>query len=239
MSSLSNIGNLMRLYLDNIDSSISNDTPEFLIKASARLLKEKGDRNWIPLLVKETGKDKYEVIANSFIYAVAKEAGLDRVWCIIADDSDDTAEITKVLAKEKTPKINLCTASREEIVAALQYLIEQPGSALKTVKLAVAANRIDEAPRQSWQNFDPIIALKCGITKGAKLEALKQVFYLNPQLKPEETIKADIAQPKPEKTSDKVSFKTMTVTKLKSLAKEKGISGASKMKKDELIKALS
>ena len=239
MSSLSNIGNLMRLYLDNIDSSISNDTPDFLIKASARLLKEKGDRNWIPLLVKETGKDKYEVIANSFIYAVAKEAGLDRVWCIIADDSDDTAEITKVLAKEKTPKINLCTASREEIVAALQYLIEQPGSALKTVKLAVAANRIDEAPRQSWQNFDPIIALKCGITKGAKLEALKQVFYLNPQLKPEETIKADIAQPKPEKTSDKVSFKTMTVTKLKSLAKEKGISGASKMKKDELIAALS
>ena len=239
MSSLSNIGNLMRLYLDNIDSSISNDTPEFLIKASARLLKEKGDRNWIPLLVKETGKDKYEVIANSFIYAVAKEAGLDRVWCIIADDSDDTAEITKVLAKEKTPKINLCTASREEIVAALQYLIEQPGSALKTVKLAVAANRIDEAPRQSWQNFDPIIALKCGITKGAKLEALKQVFYLNPQLKPEETIKADIAQPKPEKTSDKVSFKTMTVAELKSLAKEKGIAGVSKMKKDELIKALS
>ena len=239
MSSLSNIGNLMRLYLDNIDSSISNDTPEFLIKASARLLKEKGDRNWIPLLVKETGKDKYEVIANSFIYAVAKEAGLDRVWCIIADDSDNTAEVTQVLAQEKIPKINLSTASRDEIVAALQYAIEQPGSALKSVKLAVAANRIDEAPRQSWQNFDPIIKLKCGITKGVKLEALKQVFYLNPQLKPEETIKADIAQPKPEKTSDKVSFKTMTVTKLKSLAKEKGISGASKMKKDELIAALS
>jgi len=239
MSSLSNIGNLMRLYLDNIDSSISNDTPEFLIKASARLLKEKGDRNWIPLLVKETGKDKYEVIANSFIYAVAKEAGLDRVWCIIADDSEDTAEITKVLAQEKLPKMNLCTASRDEIVAALQYLIEQPGSALKTVKIAVAANRIDEAPRQYWQNFDPIIKLKCGITKGAKLEALKQVFYLTPQTIQEKTTKADIAQPKLEKTSDKVSFKTMTVTKLKSLAKEKGISGASKMKKDELIAALS
>ncbi len=239
MSSLSNIGNLMDIYLNDIDSSVSNDAPEFLIKASARLLKEKGDRNWIPLLVKETGEDKYEVIANSFIYAVAKEAGLDRVWCIIADDSDDTATITKVLAKEKTPKMNLSTASRDEIVAALQYLIEQPGSALKTVKLAVATNRIDEAPRQSWQDFNPIIDLKCGITKGAKLEALKQVFYLNPQPKPEETTKADIAQPKQGKTSDKESFKTMTVTKLKSLAKEKGISGASKMKKDELIAALS
>ena len=239
MSSLSNIGNLMRLYLDNIDSSISNDTPEFLIKASARLLKEKGDRNWIPLLVKETGKDKYEVIANSFIYAVAKEAGLDRIWCIIADDSDDTAEITKVLAQEKTPKINLCTASRDEIVAALQYLIEQPGSALKTVKIAVATNRIDEAPRQYWQNFDPIIKLKCGITKGAKLEALKQVFYLTPQPMPEKDTKADIDQKMSVKTNDGGSFKTMTLTELRKLAKERGITGASKMNKPALIAALS
>lgn len=239
MSSLSNIGNLMRLYLDNIDSSISNDTPEFLIKASARLLKEKGDRNWIPLLVKETGKDKYEVIANSFIYAVAKEAGLDRVWCIIADNSDDTAEITKVLAKEKTPKTNLCIASRDEIVAALQYLIEQPGSALKTVKLAVATNRIDEAPRQSWQNFDPIIKLKCGITKGAKIEALKQVFYLTPQPKPEETMKADVAQPKIEKSTKVGISKTMKVDELKEIAKERGITVPNKIKKDDLIKLLS
>ena len=239
MSNLSDIGNLMHIYLDDISPSEGIDTPEFLIKASARLLKEKGDRNWIPLLVKETGKDKYEVIANSFIYAVAKEAGLDRVWCIIADDSDDTMEVTKVLAQEKTPKINLCTASREEIVAALQYLIEQPGSALKTVKLAVAANRIDEAPRQSWQNFDPIIKLKCGVTKGAKLEALKQVFYLTPQPKPEETKKVDIEQPKLEKTRDKSSFKTMTVAELKEIAKERGITVPSKMNKPALIAALS
>ncbi|MBA2749055.1 MAG: Rho termination factor N-terminal domain-containing protein [Tatlockia sp.] len=239
MSSLSNIGNLMRLYLDNIDSSISNDTPDFLIKASAALLKEKGDRNWIPLLVKETGKDKYEVLANSFIYAVAKEAGLDRVWCIIADKSDDTAEITKVLAKEKTPKINLCTASRDEIVAALQYLIEQPGSALKTVKLAVAANRIDEAPRQSWQNFDPIIKLKCGITKGAKFEALKQVFYLTPEPVPEKDTKADVDKKTLGKTNEGGSFKTMTVAELKEIAKARGITILSKIKKDELIKALS
>ncbi len=239
MSSLSNIGNLMRLYLDNIDSNVSNDTPEFLIKASARLLKEKGDRNWIPLLVKETGKDKYEVIANSFIYAVAKEAGLDRVWCIIADDSDDTAEVTQVLAKEKIPKINLSTASRDEIVAALQYLIEQPGSALKSVKLAVAANRIDEAPRQSWQKLDQIIALKCGITKGAKLEALKQVFYLKPQPIPEKETKANVDKTTLEKVSTGGSFKTMTVTELKKIAKEKGITGASKMNKPALIAALS
>lgn len=239
MSNLSDIGNLMHVYLDDISPGERTDSPEFLIKASARLLKEKGDRNWIPLLVKETGKDKYEVIANSFIYAVAKEAGLDRVWCIIADDSDDTAEVTQVLAQEKIPKINLCTASRDEIVAALQYLIEQPGSALKSVKIAVAANRIDEAPRQSWQKLDQIIALKCGITKGAKLEALKQVFYLKPQPVSEKETKADVAKTTPKEASNGASFKTMTITDLKKLAKEKGITGASKMKKDALIAALS
>jgi hypothetical protein len=83
------------------------------------------------------------------------------------------------------PKINLSKASRDEIMAALRYLIEQPGSVLKTVKLAVATNRIDEAPRQYWKNFDPITNLKCGITKGKKLDALKQVFYLTPQPMPD------------------------------------------------------
>ena len=239
MSSLSNIGNLMHIYLDDISTKEGIDAPEFLIKASARLLKEKDGRNWIPLLVKEISEDKYEVIANSFVYAVAKEAGLDKVWCIVADDSDDTAEITKVLAQEKTPKINLSTASRDEIVAALQYLIEQPGSALKTVKIAVATNRIDEAPRQYWQNFEPIIKLKCGITKGAKIEALKQVFYLTPQPMPEKDTKADIDQKMSVKTNDGGSFKTMTVTQLKKLAKERGITGASKMNKPALIAALS
>jgi Rho termination factor, N-terminal domain len=239
MSNLSDIGNLMHIYLDDISPSEGTDTPEFVIKASARLLKEKGDRNWIPLLVKETGKDKYEVIANSFIYAVAKEAGLDRVWCIIADDSDDTAEVTQVLAQEKTPKINLSTASRDEIVAALQYLIEQPGSALKTVKLAVATNRIDEASRQYWRNFEPILKLKCGITKGAKLEALKQVFYLTPQPKLEAPPKVEVIETKPKTTIKEVSFKTMTVPELKKLAKERGITGASKMNKPALVAALS
>lgn len=238
MSNLSDIGNLMHIYLDDINPSERTDTPEFLVKASARLLKEKGDRNWIPLLVKETGKDKYEVIANSFIYAVAKEAGLDRVWCIIADESDDTAEVTQVLAKEKTPKINLSTASRDEIVAALQYAIEQPGSALKSVKLAVAANRIDEASRQSWQDFEPITKLKCGITKGAKLDALKQVFYLTPQTMLEKNTNTVDSQAVPKKTSRVEINKTMTVAELTKIAKERGITVPNKIKKDDLLKLL-
>jgi hypothetical protein len=226
MSSLSDIGNLMHLYLDEIDPGEGTDAPEFLIKASAHLLNQKGGRNWIPVIVKETGEDKYEVISNSFIYAVAQEAGLDRVWCIIADDSEDTVEVTKVLAGEKIPKINLSKASRDEIMAALQYLIEQPGSVLKTVKLAVATNRIDEAPRKYWNDFKPITNLKCGITKGKKLDALKQVFYLTPQ-------------PMPDPITDPTILKMMSTVELKNEAKKRGIPGFSKMKKDDLVEALS
>jgi hypothetical protein len=226
MSSLSDIGNLMHLYLDEIDPGEGTNAPEFLIKASAHLLNQKGGRNWIPVIVKETGKDKYEVIGNSFIYAIVEEAGLERVWCIIADSSDDTFEVTKVLAGEKIPKINLSKASRDEIMAALEYLVEQPGSVLKAVKPAIATNRIDEAPRQYWKTLDPILNLKCGITKGQKLDALNQVFYLTPQ-------------PMPDTITETGILKTMTTDDLKAIAKKRGITGITKMKKDDLVKALS
>ncbi|MEH1968490.1 MULTISPECIES: Rho termination factor N-terminal domain-containing protein [unclassified Nostoc] len=226
MSSLSNIGNLMHLYLDEIDPGEGTNAPEFLIKASAHLLNQKGGRNWIPVIVKETGKDKYQVIANSFIYAIAEAARLDRVWCIITDGSDETVEVTKVLAKEEIPKINLSKASRDEIMAALEYLVEQPGSVLKAVKPAIATNRIDEAPREYWKTLDPILNLKCGITKGKKLDALNKVFYLTPQ-------------PMPDTITDTAILQTMTIADLKAIAKKRGITGITKMKKDNLVKALS
>ncbi|MBD2027308.1 Rho termination factor N-terminal domain-containing protein [Leptolyngbya sp. FACHB-711] len=226
MSNLNYVGTLMYLYLDEIEPGEGSDSSEFLIKASAHLLNQKGGRNWIPVIVKETGKDKYQVIGNSFVYAVAEEAGLERIWCIIADDSSETAEVVKVLAGEDIPKINLSKASRDDIRSGLEYLIEQPGSILKTVKLAVATNRIDEAPRQYWKTLDPIINLKCGITKGKKLDALKEIFYLTPQ-------------PMPDTIADAGILKTMSTADLKAMAKKRGIAGISKMKKDDLVEALS
>ena len=232
MKSSNIVGSLMYLYLDEIQPGDSTNTPEFLIRATANILKENGERNWIPVIVKETGEDSYQVIGNSFIYAVAEQAGLEKIWCIIADDSDNTITLTKVLAGEAFPKINLSIASRDEIMAALEYLIEQPNGILKGIKLAVATNRIDEAPRQFWQNFDPVISLKCGITKGKKLDALKSVFYLTPQTPPIETSTSEI-------TLDPTALKKMTVAQLKVMGKKKGITDMSKMKKADLIKALS
>jgi hypothetical protein len=226
MSNLSDVGNLMYLDLEIIESSEINNQSEYLITATAKELSNTNGRNWIPLVVKEVAEDRYQVIGNSFIYAVAEAAGLEKVWCIIADDSEETAKITKILAGEKIPKINLSTATRDEIKIALQYLIEQPNTPLKGVKLPVATNRIDEAPRQYWQNFEPITQLKCGITKGKKLNALKEVFELTPQ-------------PMPNVIKKPTVLNTLTITELKKIAKERGITGYSKKKKSDLIELLS
>ncbi|BAU64767.1 hypothetical protein STA3757_21420 [Stanieria sp. NIES-3757] len=226
MSNLSDVGNLMYLDLEIIESNDIVHNSEYLITATAKELSNTNSRNWIPLVVKEITEDRYQVIGNSFIYAVAEAAGLEKVWCIIADDSEETAKITKILAGETIPKINLSTATRDEIKIALQYLIEQPNTPLKGVKLPVATNRIDEAPRQYWQNFEPITQLKCGITKGKKLNALKEVFELTPQ-------------PISDVIKEHIILNTLSTTELKKIAKERGITGYSKKKKDELVELLS
>ncbi|TVP65133.1 MAG: Rho termination factor [Nodularia sp. (in: Bacteria)] len=228
--SLSNVGNLMCLYRSEINPGKGTDAAEFCIKAAAKQLMESGGRNWVPVIVKEIAVDQYEVIGNSFVYAIAEEADLERVWCIVTDASEQTFEVTRILTGELIPKINLSTATRDEIQAALQYLIEKPNSELRSVQLAIATNRIDEAARKSWKNFEPIIKLKCGITKGKKLDALKEVFYLTPQSEPEVTT-SEVPKPK--------NLNSLTVTKLKFMAKEKGFSGYTKMKKPELITLLT
>ncbi|MCP6762182.1 MAG: Rho termination factor N-terminal domain-containing protein [Fischerella sp. CENA71] len=224
--SLSNVGNLMCLYMHEVNPGKGTDAPEFLIKAAAKALLESDGRNWVPVIVKEITEDQYEVIGNSFIYAIAEEAGLERVWCIIADKSQKTFELTKILTGESIPQINLSTATRDEIQSALQYLIEKPGSELKGVKLAIATNRIDESPRQYWKSLEPITKLKCGITKGKKLVALKEVFYLTPQ-------------PTPEVITDGNTLNSLTVAQLKDMVKKQGITGYTKKKKQELVDLLS
>ncbi|GAA6622574.1 Rho termination factor N-terminal domain-containing protein [Scytonema sp. NUACC26] len=224
--SLSDVGNLMCLPIDEIEPGEGTDAPEFLVQAVAKTLNRCGSRNWIPAIVTEVGEDRYKVIGNSFIFAVAESAGLEKVWCIIADKSEQTSELTKVLARESVPKVNLSTATRDEIQSALQYLIEKPASELKGIKLLVATNRIDEAPRQYWKTLEPITNLKCGITKGKKLNSLKEVFYLTPQ-------------PMPQVITDVGMLNTLTVTQLKDMAKKRGISGYAKKKKPELVEVLS
>jgi hypothetical protein len=229
--SLSNVGNLMCLYLHEINPGKGTDAPEFLIKTAARALMQSGGRNWVPVIVREVAEDEYEVIGNAFVYAIAEEARLERVWCMVTDSSERTIELTKILTCELIPKINLSTATRDEIQSALRYLIDKPNSDLKGVKLPVVTNRIEEAPRHAWKSLEAIIKLNCGITKGKKLDALKEVFYLTP-------VEIDKDHNNKSETNTQ-NLNKLTVTQLKVMAKENGIAGYNKKKKQELVSLLS
>lgn len=175
---------LMYLWVHEISVPEPINTTRFLVDVAADTLNQHGGKNWIPVVVKELGKGQYEVIANSFVYAVAEAAGLEKVWCIVAHESENAELVAKVLAGETIPKLNLSTASYEQIKTALEYATEQSNSALKGVKVLVVANRISEAPRETWKTLDEVIKLKCGITKGKKLDALAKVFFLSEPVLP-------------------------------------------------------
>lgn len=179
MGKFDDIGKLMHLPLDSIQSDGQSSESEFIIAAAAEALLQADGHNWVPVIVKETGDYQYQVVSNHFVYVVAQQAQLERVWCIVIEPNEQSIEQAKILSREAIPKVNLSTASRDTILAALRYLIAEPGSALKGVDAVVAANRISAANRESWSSLDPIATLKCGMTKGKKLDALAKVFFLS------------------------------------------------------------
>lgn len=222
---------LMYLWLHEISVPEPTDAPQFLVDVVSETLKNSGGKNWIPVIVKEVSNGDYVVVANSFIYAAAENAGLEKVWCVIVDHDESAEYLTKVLAREIVPTLDIATASYEQIQGALEYVSEKPNSALKGIKLLVAVNRIAEAPRQNWKSLDELTKLKCGITKGKKLDALKEVFSLG-SVKPVAVVETKIAQPSH-------SLKSLSVTELKAMAKDKKIKGYSKKTKAELVDLLS
>lgn len=179
MNDFGNVGKLMYLPLADIEAGEEFTASEFLISAATDLVLQAEGRNWLPLIVKETGDYQYQVVSNPLVYAVAHQANLERVWCIVIDSNPISIEQAKILTGEITPKVNLNTASRDTILAAFRHLVAQ-NSDLKGLDVIKATNRIDEADRTEWTSLNPIVNLKCGITKGKKLDALKQVFFLSP-----------------------------------------------------------
>ena len=222
---------LMYLWLHEISVPEPTDAPQFLVDVVSETLKKSGGKNWIPVIVKEVSNGEYVVVANSFIYAAAENAELEKVWCVIVDNDESAEYLTKVLAREIVPKLDLATASYEQIQGALEYVSEKPNSALKGFKILVAVTRIAEAPRHNWKSLDELTKLKCGITKGKKLDALKEVFTLNST-----TVKATVEVNEPKSNQ---SLDSLSLTELKAMAKEKKLKGYSKKTKAELIDLLS
>lgn len=221
------IGSLKYIYLEEIQMKEASTVHSFIINATAEELAAADEHNYIPIIIKEISADSYEVIGNSFIYEVAQEAGLERVWCIVTDGLEETISITKLLSREKLPKINLSTAERDEIVQALDYLINLPESPLKKLDKSKTTSKISDSPtRKYWKNLDEITKLKCGITKGKKLNLIKEIFSLAPE-------------PFPAVIKDPAILDSMTTSDLKALSKKRGLSGYSKLKKSQLVELLS
>jgi len=179
------IGTLLHLYLEEIEPLISTKAHQFLITEAAKSINEAQGRNWIPVIVKQTGIESFQAIANIFILVAAQEAGIDKVWCIVADDSVITQKSSQLLSQELTPKVDLAIATRDEIKLALDYLINRSVNPLVGVRLATALDKIDGVSRKSWkENLKEVVALKCGITTGKKFDIFKEVFYITPQKEP-------------------------------------------------------
>src|SRR4028119_2260314 len=124
MGDFDNIGKLMHLPLNNIESGEQISASEFIVTA-AEAICQAGGRNWIPVIVKETGDYQYQVVSNHFVYAVAQQAKLDLVWCIVIDPKPSNIEQAKILAREANPQVNLSPASKDTIVAVFKYLVKE------------------------------------------------------------------------------------------------------------------
>lgn len=182
MTDFDNVGQLMCLPLDSILPTDHYSAPsEYIVAAAAEALLKTGGHNWIPLIVKAAEEDyTYQAVTNHFVYVVAAHAGLEELWCLVIKSNSSDIDQARILAGEVIPKVNLTTASRETIKSVLKYLSSQPGSLLKTVDVTIAASKIAAEDRSTWQDFTPITKLKCGITKGKKLDALATAFYVTP-----------------------------------------------------------
>ncbi len=177
MSNSENIGKLMHLNLSKIESAEPCSESEFIIAGAAEAVLQAGNRNWIPIIVKETGDYQYQVVSNHFVYAVAQQAKLDLVWCIVIDPKPSNIEQAKILAREANPTVNLSTASKDTIIAVLKYLVKEHN--WKNVKPVETANKIVDSNREQWSDFTPLTKLQCGLTK-ARLDFIGKVFFISP-----------------------------------------------------------
>ncbi len=221
------IGSLMYLYFDELKLDEPIEASEFIISGTAKAVNEADNRNWLPVIVTQTSEDEYRIIANAFAYAVAEAAGLEKVWCMIADDSEATIRSSRLLAQEELPKVNLATATLEEIKQGLEYLVNRPVDSLpKTVKPKVASHRIYESPRRYWrEDLRDVKNLKCGITGRKNLDIFKEVFFVTPE-------------PLPDVITDAKILDMFNLTELKAMAKKRGLKGYSNKKKAQLTKML-
>jgi hypothetical protein len=108
-----------------------------------------------------------------------RAAGHEKVWVAVVPDDPDTETQIKLLTGKLPLKVNICTADRETILAALSYCRKQLSAKFD---VTIATERILKAPgRRVWQDLQPLTKLQCGLT-ATNLKVIKAVFEVIPEI---------------------------------------------------------
>jgi hypothetical protein len=86
--SKNNIGGLIYTATKNITGGQPLTEDERAVVSTLAISMKALQRNWQPIFVRETGLHQFQLIGNAIILEAAKLAGLEVVYCIQIDDSD-------------------------------------------------------------------------------------------------------------------------------------------------------
>jgi ribosomal protein L21 len=150
-----------------------SDTSSIIISAIADELKRIG-RNVLPVIVKQSGEDKYQVILNDQIVAAARQAKLDFVWCIIVDNG---MENQLQVETGKVVRTNLQAATEKELTNFFEFIQTQEKGFSKIQPPLVAKAVVEYRQANSFKDLNFLTKLKCGIGK-TKLPQLKPYIIL-------------------------------------------------------------
>ena len=205
MSNFNDIGQLKELPLDSIlVKNKPNDIFEYLILGIASEIGKNGNYNPVPVIVTSTGSYEYEVVSNHLTYYACKHLGLEKIYCIVVENDNKIKRLCKILNSELSPKINLTTASREEIASSLRYVKEQ--FKLSKFDIQKATIRITDSPlRKYWRSLDEILNLKCGIT-AKNLDFFNNVYELHPFDLPKEPSKVFILNASEKEIRERLTY---------------------------------